>query len=282
MTQQLKRSSFTPVVVTAPQRSEEWFKTRLGNVTASRVSDTMEYYAVTKPHLAKAMEFYLLNPLLHTEEWIDKMREEYPTEFCLQAGVELLEKASRKGYREALVAERITGMRGDTDPYVTEDMKWGIMNEGIALSRYQMKYQKITSLAPMYLHPTLLCGASADAEVVDVDTGEVGNAEIKNLRSSNHLYKIIKEAKMPDEYKPQVQMQMWLRGVSWCDFIGFDSRVKEGLEMFVERIEYDEFYVDNVLVPALVRFLEECDRDERQFYAIRASNLKKKAGAVNA
>lgn len=274
-------NNFKAVVVDAPQRSDKWFAARLGNVTASRVSDTQEYYAVNKGHLDMAMEFYLLNPHLRSEQWVDRMREEYPLEFCLQVpGMEIQEKASRKAYRETIVAERITGLKADTDPYVNDAMKWGIINEGLALNHYQIKYKKVLSPSPLYLHPTLLCGASPDSDVIDIETGELGNAEVKALMSHNHLYKIIKDDKMPDEYMPQVQMQMWMRQVQWTDFIGFDSRVKDGLDLFVNRVEYDEFYADNVLLPALVRFLDECDRDERMFYAIRAKNLAKKKEGV--
>lgn len=270
--------AFTPITVDAPQRSDAWYAARLGNVTASRAADTMSYYAVAAAQLKQAHQIYLDGAEEGmTDEYaehIQIMSEQYPTEFCLQVGIELVESAARKGYKQTLVAERITRMRGDTDPYISEDMKWGIINEGIAISLYQMQYKMITKRSPLYLHPTLLCGASPDSDVEEVLTGEQGNAEVKCLRSANHLYKVIKEDEVPKEYLPQILMQMWIRQVWWCDFVAYDSRVAEGLRIFVKRVAYDEFYINNVLEPAVRRFLEECDHDERVFAAIRKRNLE--------
>lgn len=267
-----------PVVVDAPQRSDAWYAARLGNVTASRASDTMSYYAVNVQQMNQAMEIYFNCGI--DEDYVKEMSERWPAQFCINVGIELKESAARQGYRETLVAERITRMRGDTDPYITEDMKWGIINEGIAISIYQMQNKMITKRSPLYLHPSWLCGASPDADVTEVETGEIGNAEVKCLKSKNHLYKVIRDNEMPDDYWDQVQMQMWIRGVDWSDFIAYDSRVSEGLQIFVKRIDYDPFYIDNVLEPAIRLFLDECDHDERVFAAIRKRNLEKMKAAA--
>jgi hypothetical protein len=262
------RQTFTPIVVNHPQRSEEWYAARLGNVTASRAADTMSYYAVQKNHLVKAAEFYALNPHFRGSEWQQKMLEQYPVEYCLTAGIELKESAARQSYRQSIVTERLTGLPGDLDPYVTKDMQWGVINEKFARTLYGIRYNMKVEDAPLMLHPTLLCGASPDGLPIDKKTGELGNLEIKCLSSKNHLYKVIMEDTMPADYWEQIQMQMWITGRDWCDFVGYDSRVKEHLQLFVRRVEYDEFYVDNVLVPSIRRFLDECDKDERMFYAI--------------
>lgn len=262
------RQRLTPIILEAPQRSDEWFRARLGNVTASMVSKTMEYYTVTATNIKKAREYYALNEDSYNQEWLEKMEAEYPTEFCLNAHVELRETAARKGYRQNIVAERITKMRSDSDPYITEDMKWGIINELTAQTLYKERSGNVLKDAPYMMHPLLLCGASPDGHVIDTKTGELGNAEIKCLRSANHLYKVIESDEVPEEYINQIQMQMWINGRDWCDFIAFDSRVLEDLQLFIKRVEYDEFYVDNVMVPMIIRFLDECDQDERKFYAI--------------
>lgn len=262
----LKR--FTPIVVQAPQRSKEWFDSRLGNVTASNVSKTMEYYAVTKANLNKSIEYYQLNSASFTQEWTERMLNEFPVEFCLRAGVELKEQAARMNYRRGIVAERITGMPADLDPYVSKDMVWGQMLEPEARTMYLLLTKNKVQDAPLMLHPELMCGASPDGLVIDIKTGELGTLEIKCLRSANHLYKVIQADEVPDDYHDQIQMQMWMTGRDWCDFVAYDSRVKEGLHIFIKRVEYDEFYVENVLVPSIERFLDECDQDERKFYAI--------------
>lgn len=262
------RQTFTPIVVQAPQRSSQWFEARLGNVTASKVSVTMEYSAVTKANLARAVDWYALNKASFTDEWLEKMMNEYPKEFCLRAGVELKESAARMNYRRAIVTERITGMAADLDPYVTKDMIWGQSLEPQARHMYGLLTKNVVQDAPLMLHPNLLCGASPDGLVIDTATGELGTLEIKCLKSTNHLYKVIETQEVPADYLDQIQMQMWITGRDWCDFVAYDTRVKEGLHIFIKRLEYDEFYVDNVMVPNITRFLDECDRDERKFYAI--------------
>lgn len=270
------RETFTPIVVNHPQRSAEWYQARLGNVTASAVSKTREYYAVTKKQVENAIEYYALNKHLREPEWIERMSQEYPTEFILSTGIQLMEKAERKTYRETLVAERITGMDADEDAFVSRAMKWGIVLEPRAKAQYSTKFNMKVVDAPLMLHPYLLCGASPDGLVIDKTTGELGNLEIKCLESRNHLYKAIKLGEVPPEHNDQIQMQMWITGRDWCDFVAYDERPKkEELRLFVKRVAYDEFFVDNVLVPSIRRFLDECDHDERQFYAIAKAKAEK-------
>lgn len=224
-----------PSLLTPEQRSSEWFEQRLGKVTASRVADTMEFY---KPTKAMALE-----------------------------GIPPKEKEVRKRYREALVAERLTGISADPEPYVTYDMKWGIANESIAKNVYQLQHRRIIEDAPFVQHKELLCGASPDGFVTDPKTGEVGTVEIKCLRSANHLYKTILAQEVPPEHLPQIQMQMWITGTAWCEFIAYDSRVPEGLKIFVQRVPRDDDYINKVLEPAVRKFLEECDNDFKHFWA---------------
>lgn len=260
-----------PIAVNAEQRSAQWFEARLGKVTGSQVMNTMSYMksSITKGKMAQAEQY-------HREHFMDevileRLRDEYPFEFLLKANLDLVESEARAGYRKSTVTERITGQPADPDPYITKAMQWGIMNEEIAKTMYQLRSENIVTDAPFMLHPELACGASPDGIVTDRKTGEIGNIEIKCLNSANHLYKIILTKSVPTEYLPQIQMQMWIDSADWCDFVGFDSRVKEGLRLFIQRVERDDFYINYVLVPSIKRFLKECDADERQFIAIMLS-----------
>lgn len=220
--------------LTPEQRSSEWFEQRLGKVTASRVADCMAFYKQTKAQEA--------------------------------AGIEPAEKEIRKRYREGIVAERLTGQPADPEPYVSYDMKWGIANEAIAKNVYQLTYHQMIEDAPFVQHETLMCGASPDGYVIDRKTGELGLVEIKCLRSANHLYKTILTQEVPAEHIPQIQMQMWITGRAWCDFIAFDSRVPEGLKIFVKRVERDDEYIKE-LEAGVRKFLAECDNDFKHFWA---------------
>lgn len=254
-----------PITHQVQQRTEEWFQLRLGKVTGSKVGCVLEYFKPTKAQLAAAMDVY-------TKEVIDLDRAAYlydnsPSEYCLQAGIELTPKAERENYKQNLVGERLTKLPADPEPYVSYDMKWGMVNEDIAKTVYQMQKKCILQGTPIYEHPELKALVSPDDNAVDTASGELINVEIKNLRTANHLYKIIKTQEMPEDYKPQVQMQMWLSGLSSTDFIGFDSRLKRGLNIFVQRVPIDNQYVEWVLEPGIRRFLAECDRDFKYFWA---------------
>lgn len=261
-------AKFNPIIIDAPQLSREWFEGRLGNVTGSEVSKTMSFKNPTKTQLKMALEFYELNPTLYSPEYLEQLAF-YPIEYCLKADIELFENSDRVTYKRKKVSERITGLSADADMFVSKAMLWGQMQERFAKAQYKGISGNHLENAPLMLHPTLLCGASPDGFVIDAKTGELGNLEAKCLEPWNHLYKIIKADKMPFEYIPQVQMQMWINGRDWCDFVGYDPRVKEGLRVFIKRIPRDDFYIDEVLVPSIERFLDECDADERQFYAIQ-------------
>lgn len=257
------------IAVEAPQRSEEWFKQRLGRVTGSEVSKIRSYYKPAKYQLPKLIDQATeKHTTLGTKKSVIKrLAEEYPIELILNAGMELAETVERKKYRQNKVGERLTGMPADPEPYVNYDMKWGMMNEDFAKSLYQMQNKMIVEEAPLLLHPKLACGASSDGHVTDMTTGEIGCVEVKCLRTANHLYEIIKEEKVPDDYYDQIQMELWINELNWCDFIGFDSRVGDGLKIFVERVYPDKLFIEHVLEPSVKRFLKECDTDEKFFRA---------------
>lgn len=259
----------TPIIVKAPQRSSEWFNARLGNVTGSKADLTMDYSKPTVAQLKEAIKAHEDQGI--DEGYIEEMSEKYPVEFCLEIGIELRESAGRKGYKEGIVAERFSGMPADLDPYITKDMLWGQNQEIFARHKYQELTDNIVQEAPLMLHPEWLCGASPDGLVVDSQTGELGNLEIKCLKTKNHMYKVLKAKKAPDEYITQIQMQMWIDGRDWCDFVGFDSRLDEGLQIYICRVRRDDFFIENVLIPSIKRFLDECDHDQRVFYAIMKS-----------
>lgn len=271
--------TFTPIIVDYPQLSRQWFEARLGNVTGSMVKCTMSYYAVTKTHIKQADEYFLFKGAvfidgLPADETLLKLREEYSFEYCLRADIELAEKADRKSYRQKVVTERINETPADDDIFVSKAMRWGQEQERYAKARYHAVHGHIVKDAPLMLHPELMCGASPDGFAIDIFTGEIGNIEVKCLEQWNHLYKIIWTSIAPLDYFEQIQMQLWITGNNWCDFIGYDPRAREGLQLFVERINRDDFYINEVLVPSIKRFLEECDFEERRFYAILKQRTK--------
>jgi hypothetical protein len=252
-----------PRVVEAPQRSPEWFAARLGKVTGSKADVVMSYKKPTLKQMAEANFFFGDK----VDKTLLRLREEYPIEYCLRAGVELAPNADRTTYKRNLVAERLTGQESDPDMFMSYAMKWGTINEPLALALYQLKTRAIIAPAPLLLHPTWACGASPDSLVTDPSTGLLGNVEVKCLETRNHLYEVMVLGRMPSKYDPQVQMQMWIDGRDFCDFVAYDSRLPDGLKIFIIRVSRDDFYIDEVLEPAVRRLLDEVEHDFKQFWA---------------
>lgn len=258
----------TPIIVDHPQRSEGWYQARLGNVTGSEgkktflnISDTAKGAAIRELLQVKALSAKLKETPEFLELW-----ERPAIELLEEAGLDIPESKERQKYRQTRVAERLTGMPADPEGgYVTYDMKWGTVNETLAIAKYKLLTGNIVKEAPFMLHPEMRVGASPDGLVTERSTGLVGVIECKCLRSDNHLYEVLKKQKVPEDYMVQIHMEMWISGTDFCDFIGYDSRLPGKLDIFVQRVERDDDYIDNVLEPEIKRFLDEVDRDERWF-----------------
>lgn len=249
------------------QRSEEWHNLRLGKVTGSRVKEVILTVSDTQRLAAirKILQISAVNAKVKASPEFLELWELDPFELLDRAEMEVIETEKRRSYRENMVGERLTGLPADPEPFMTHDMKWGVINEDMAITLYQLQNRCIVEPAPFYEHPELKCGASPDGICTDMTTGEIGIVEVKCLRSANHLFKIIATQEVPDDYYDQIQMQMWITGYDWCDFIGFDSRLPEGLKIFTKRVPFNEEYVSTVLEPNVRRFLDEAGRAERRF-----------------
>ena len=257
------------IEVKEPQRSRGWIQARLGNVTGSDAEKVIRTFTDSDRDKAirKILDVKLLSAKLKTsDEYLQLLDvwERSPLELFESAEMRPPESMTRMQYRRTRVAERLTGLE-TLQMFSTAAMKWGEYSEPLARAKYQLLTRNLVDEAYFTLHPQLRCGASPDGKVTDIETGELGVLEIKCLETHNHLYKIMKQRKMPRDYFVQVQMEMWIMDVDYCDFVGYDSRLKGKLDIFVERIERDNDFIDNVLEPEIIAFLEEVDRDERYF-----------------
>lgn len=260
------------------QRSEGWFRARLGNVTGSDAKKVIRTYTDTDRDkcIRKILDVKMLSAKLKTtDEYLElcELWELNPLALFEQAEITPPESMERLMYRRMKVAERLTGLES-SQVFQTKAMLWGEYSEPLAKAKYQLETKNLVEESYLTLHPTLRCGASPDGKVTDFETGEIGVLEIKCLETHNHLYKIMKKREMPQDYFVQVQMEMWLTDTDFCDFVGYDSRLKGKLDIFIQRIERDNDFIDNVLEPEIIAFLDEVDRDERYFRYIMDKGLK--------
>jgi putative phage-type endonuclease len=158
------------------------------------------------------------------------------------------ESASRKNYKMELVVQRLTNKVGES--FTNAAMEWGTEQEPFARMAYEAHAGTFVKEEGFVDHPTIEgFGCSPDGIV-----GE-GLIEIKCPNTATHIETVL-ENKAPSKYIPQMQCQMACTGAKWCDFVSFDPRVPEDLQLFVVRVERDQEYIDAMEVE-VKQFLSE-------------------------
>lgn len=167
----------------------------------------------------------------------------------LLATIKTGEAASRRNYRAQLVCERLTGVPAES--FESAAMKWGTENEPFARMAYEAQTGQIVEETGFIPHPELMAGASPDGLI-----GDDGGVEIKAPNTAQHIDTLLKG--MPPEHIPQIQGCMWLTGRLWWDFVSFDPRLPEKLQLYVQRIPRDDVYIAKLALAVGV-FLGEVD-----------------------
>jgi len=161
------------------------------------------------------------------------------------------ESASRKNYRTELVVQRITGQPGES--FTNAAMEWGTATEPMARVAYEVEKQQFVEQVAFVDHPSIeWFGCSPDGLVNDD-----GLIEIKCPNSTTHI-EYLTDQKPPARYIPQMQCQMAVTGRQWCDFVSFDPRLPDDLQLFVVRLERDQEYIEAMEVE-VKKFLSEVD-----------------------
>ncbi len=141
--------------------------------------------------------------------------------------------ASRGNYLAQLVAERLTGQAADS--FKSGAMQHGTETEPMARMAYETETGQMVTEVAMIQHPKIeMAGASPDGLV-----GEDGLVEIKCPNTSTHIATLIAD-KAPSGYMAQMQWQMACTGRAWVDFVSFDPRMPEDMQLFIKRVPRDE------------------------------------------
>lgn len=144
--------------------------------------------------------------------------------------------ASRENYLAQLVCERMTSKPAES--YSNAAMQWGTEQEPFARAAYEAAKDVLVEEVGFAVHPTIEnAGASPDGLV-----GEFGLVEIKCPNTATHIQTLL-DQKIPEKYIIQMQWQMACTKREWCDFVSFDPRMGDGLQLFIKRVEYHPMYV---------------------------------------
>jgi putative phage-type endonuclease len=172
-----------------------------------------------------------------------------------KSGVSML----RTNYAAELIAERLTGVV--VPGYTSAPMQWGIDNEAQAKALYSDRCGVVVADAEFIDHPEIMwAGASPDG-YVDVD----GLVEVKCPNTATHIDSLL-GGKIAPNYLTQMQWQMACTGRLWCDFVSFDPRLPERMQLVVQRVPRD-----------LSRVLE-LEGEVRTFLAEIAASVERLSG----
>lgn len=157
--------------------------------------------------------------------------------------------ASRANYMAELIAERLTGQPAPS--FSNAAMQWGTDKEPEARDYYAFITGATVEQIAFVHHLTVAdSGASPDGLV-----GDDGLVEIKCPSTSTHIDTLL-GAVGPSKYMTQMQWQLACTGRKWCDFVSYDPRMPESMQLFVTRIERDDDVIA-VLEKDVAEFLVE-------------------------
>ncbi len=166
-------------------------------------------------------------------EWI-ALRIGIPTgssfERIVTPGGKASGEKTREKYMNELLAERITGM-----------------DAGDFQSKWMERGKTMESEAVQFYAETI--GASPDRLV-----GDVGLMEIKCPSPGIHVGYLLKSGSAYEEYRVQVQGQLWISGREWCDMVSYSPF----MPMALTRIPRDEAFI-KIMAPLIEEFSEKLE-----------------------
>ena len=158
--------------------------------------------------------------------------------------------ASRANYMAQLVCERLTGK--PTEGFSNAAMEWGVEQEAAARDAYSARVGELVTEVGFIDHPAIkMAGASPDGIV------GAGIVEIKCPSTATHIEYLF-EREPPQKYFYQMQWQMACTGAEWCDWVSYDPRMPENLQLLVVRIPRDTDCI-TLLEKEVSEFLAELD-----------------------
>jgi len=168
--------------------------------------------------------------------------------------------ASRQNYMADLIVERLTGQKASN--FSNAAMDWGVEQEPAARAAYSARTGDLVEEVGFIDHPTIaMSGASPDGFV-----GE-GCVEYKCPNTATHLEYLL-AGKPPEKYVTQMQWQMACTGKTFCEFVSYDPRLPEHLQMLIVRVPRDDNRIAE-LEAEVRKFLAELDDKLQQLEKVK-------------
>lgn len=159
--------------------------------------------------------------------------------------------ASRANYMAQLVVEALTGK--PTEGFQSAAMLRGIEVEPLARERYSIKTGHLVDQIDFVDHPTIAnAGASPDGLI-----GDDMIVEFKAPETHTH-FEYIESKIISTRYYAQIQFQLACTQRSKADFVSFDDRVPEALQLLIIPVERDDKFIAD-MEKEVIKFLDERD-----------------------
>ena len=151
-----------------------------------------------------------------------------------------------------ILTERLTGVQEETP--TTGPMQWGIDQEVHAITAYENETGNFVVGTGLVNHPAIkMSGASPDG-LVDQD----GQLEVKCPNSQTHLNTVLTK-EVPSEYIPQITWQLACTRRKWCDFVSYDPRLPEYLQLVIIRVFAKDLDIAGI-EQSVIKFNQKIDQ----------------------
>ena len=151
-----------------------------------------------------------------------------------------------------ILTERLTGVQEETP--TTGPMQWGIDQEVHAITAYENETGNFVVGTGLVNHPAIkMSGASPDG-LIDQD----GQLEVKCPNSQTHLNTVLTK-EVPGEYIPQITWQLACTRRKWCDFVSYDPRLPEYLQLVIIRVFAKDLDIAGI-EQSVIKFNQKIDQ----------------------
>lgn len=151
-----------------------------------------------------------------------------------------------------ILTERLTGVQEES--FTNSAMQWGIDQEVHAITAYENETGNFVVGTGLVNHPAIkMSGASPDG-LVDQD----GQLEVKCPNSQTHLNTVLTK-EVPSEYIPQITWQLACTRRKWCDFVSYDPRLPEYLQLVIIRVFAKDLDIAGI-EQSVIKFNQKIDQ----------------------
>ena len=151
-----------------------------------------------------------------------------------------------------ILTERLTGVQEES--FTNSAMQWGIDQEVHAITAYENETGNFVVGTGLVNHPAIkMSGASPDG-LIDQD----GQLEVKCPNSQTHLNTILTK-EVPSEYIPQITWQLACTRRKWCDFVSYDPRLPEYLQLVIIRVFAKDLDIAGI-EQSVIKFNQKIDQ----------------------